>query len=767
MNEKLNDEKLTAYVLGELDAKEAAAVERALAGDEAARLAVAELRAVARLAGDALQGEAREVLSETQRAEIAARAAAGKPATIARIPVRRTWLWTAAKLAAMVVIVTGIAALLVTPDLMRSRMQSSDESRLSPGAREAKRLAANLPEKERDALRRITDINGPASPAVPLTDKDYENPAVQQAIAAQTGTPQRYLQEVNVVAAAKPERGKVLEGKAEIRIVKSGDEYYGKGLYADAKSAPAPQQDIDSEIVVIEQRTRLPASAQPLSAPSSFEQMLNDPKQVYWPGHNTEAYDNIVDNPFLEVVQNPLSTFSIDVDTASYSNIRRFLNLQTLPPKDAVRIEEMVNYFDYAYAPPPGADPFAAHIEVAGCPWAPDHRLVRVGIKGKVLAAAERPATNLVFLLDVSGSMEPENKLPLLKQAMKLLVNQLGEKDKVAIVVYAGASGLVLPATNGDNHAAILDAIDRLGAGGSTNGGEGIQLAYRTAIDNFVKGGVNRVILATDGDFNVGVTSQGELVRAIEAKAKSGVFLTVLGFGMGNVKDATLERLADKGNGNYAYIDTLNEAKKVLVDQIQGTLVTIAKDVKIQVEFNPAQVKAYRLIGYENRLLAKEDFNDDTKDAGEIGAGHTVTALYELVPAGGMIATPSVDALKYQQTPALGDRPASGELLTLKMRYKQPDGDTSQLLEFPVHDGGQTYAAATTDYKFAAAVAGFGMLLRDSRYKGNLSLDAVLELAQEGKGADRSGFRQEFMDLVKKAKAIGVGVPPPDMPRPE
>jgi len=354
----------------------------------------------------------------------------------------------------------------------------------------------------------------------------------------------------------------------------------------------------------------------------------------------------------------------------------------------------------------------------------------------------------------VSGSMQPENKLPLIKRAMRLLVEQLTENDRVALVVYAGSSGLVLPSTTADHQEQIIAALDRLGAGGSTQGSAGIQLAYETAVANFVKGGVNRVILCTDGDFNVGITDQGQLTRLIEEKAKSGVFLSVLGFGMGNIKDSTLEKLADQGNGNYGYIDTLNEARKVFVEQMTGTLITIAKDVKIQIEFNPAQVAAYRLIGYENRLLRKEDFNDDKKDAGEIGAGHTVTALYEMVPAGQPIATPAVDPLKYQTPVAPATGAPSGELLTLKLRYKQPDGDTSKLMTIPVSDAGQGFDRSSGDFQFAAAVAAFGMVLRDSPHKGSASYELVSELAGAGLGFDPGGYRAEFVELVKKARSL-------------
>jgi Ca-activated chloride channel family protein len=476
--------------------------------------------------------------------------------------------------------------------------------------------------------------------------------------------------------------------------------------------------------------------------------------------HDTEAYAYRKDNGFLGARENPLSTFSIDVDTAAYANVRRFLNDGQRPPADAVRIEEMINYFPYRYQPPTGQVPFSANLEVASAPWAPEHRLVRIGLKGREISDAARPSANLVFLLDVSGSMHSANKLPLVKQSLRLLVDKLRADDRVAIAVYAGASGLALPSTPVSRKADILDAIDRLEAGGSTNGAMGIQLAYDIAKANFVPSGVNRVILATDGDFNVGVTSEGELVRLIEEKAKSGVFLSVLGFGMGNLKDSTLESLADKGNGNYAYIDSLAEAKKTLVEQAGGTLVTIAKDVKIQVEFNPAQVQAYRLIGYENRLLAKEDFNNDKVDAGEIGAGHTVTALYEVVPVGVEMAEAvgNVDALKYQKLEqGAGSREqgaVSPELLTVKVRYKEPAADESQLLDFPLRDNGARFEQASEDFKFAAAVASFGMLLRNSPHRGAATLADISAWARAGLGSDAGGYRSEFLSLTERSKTL-------------
>jgi Ca-activated chloride channel homolog len=471
---------------------------------------------------------------------------------------------------------------------------------------------------------------------------------------------------------------------------------------------------------------------------------------------NTESYARLDDNPFLTATQNPLSTFSIDVDTASYTNVRRLLTEGARPPKDAVRIEELVNYFAYRYPAPTGDSPFAVHSEVLPCPWSPTHRLVKLGLKGRELSAQARPAANLVFLLDVSGSMAAPNKLPLLTRSLSLLVGQLREDDRVAIVVYAGASGLVLPSTPGSDRVRILGALNELSAGGSTNGASGIELAYRTAQENFRPGGINRVILATDGDFNVGVSSEGALTRMVEERAKEGVALTVLGFGMGNYKDSMLEKLADKGNGNYAYIDRLQEAKKVLVEQASGTLVTIARDVKLQVEFNPAQVQAYRLIGYENRLLRSEDFNDDQKDAGELGAGHTVTALYEVVPFGEEVVLPTVDPLKYQPSRAAPEVKGSGELMTVKLRYKAPEargsGDTSRLLSFAITDALKSLSDATPDARFAAAVAEFGLLLRDSPHKGDASWSEVFALASGAAGEDAS--RREFLELVKRAQSL-------------
>ncbi|HKR63455.1 MAG TPA: VWA domain-containing protein, partial [Thermoanaerobaculia bacterium] len=461
---------------------------------------------------------------------------------------------------------------------------------------------------------------------------------------------------------------------------------------------------------------------------------------------NTEEYGRFAENPFLRAVDNPLSTFSIDVDRASYANVRRFITSGQRPPRDAVRIEEMINYFTYDY-PEPSSGPFSVTTEVARCPWNAEHTLLLVGLQGKRIKTENLPPSNLVFLLDTSGSMMSPDKLGLVKQSLRLLVDQLRPDDRVAIVAYAGSAGLVLPSTPGTAKAKIIEAIEQLEAGGSTAGGEGIVLAYDVAKENFLRSGNNRVILATDGDFNVGVTSDGELEQLIEEKREAGIFLTVLGFGTGNIKDSKMELLADKGNGNYAYIDTIDEARKTLVHEMGATLLTIAKDVKIQIEFNPAHVGAYRLIGYENRLLNKEDFNNDKKDAGELGAGHSVTALYELIPPGMDVPNATVDPLKYQKV-----APAEGgsELATVKLRYKDPDGDTSKLLTEVVADS--PASAMSDNLRLAASVAELGMLLRDSPHKGSASFDSVLELASSVRAEDDGGYRRDFVALVQKAE---------------
>ena len=471
-----------------------------------------------------------------------------------------------------------------------------------------------------------------------------------------------------------------------------------------------------------------------------------DSKSFIPPQMNTESYIYDTETGFIATTNDPLSTFSADVDTASYANIRRFITGGQQIPVGAVRIEEMINYFNYDY-PQPSQQPIGIHTEIGSCPWESSHKLVQIGIQAVDIAKADLPPANLVFLIDVSGSMSSPNKLGLLKKSMKMLVKELTQNDRVAIVVYAGSDRIVLNSISCADKKEIYTAIDNLKSGGSTNGAGGIQAAYKLASQGFMPHGNNRIILASDGDFNVGTTTHGELEKLIETKRESGIFLTVLGFGMGNYHDSTMEILADKGNGNYAYIDNLLEAKKVLVKEMGGTMYTIAKDVKLQVEFNPGLVAAYRLMGYRNRRLADEDFNNDKKDAGEMGAGHTVTALYEIIPADSTANIPSVDPLKYQKTTITGDH--NNELLTVKVRYKEPTGKTSKLISHVLkNDSGAT--TPTTDFTFVTSVAAFGMKLSDSDYDGTISYQNIIDLAKKGKGIDDDGYRAEFIRLVEK-----------------
>jgi Ca-activated chloride channel homolog len=470
-------------------------------------------------------------------------------------------------------------------------------------------------------------------------------------------------------------------------------------------------------------------------------------------GWNTEAYDRIHESGFVAAAGKPLSTFSIDVDRASYGNVRRFLEQGRLPPADAVRIEELVNYFPYAYPAPRGEHPVSVTTEVAPAPWQPEHRLVRIGLQAPRVETRDLPPSNLVFLIDVSGSMQPPNRLPLLKRSLRLLVEQLRPQDRVAIVVYAGAAGLVLPTTPGSERERILEALDRLEAGGSTAGGAGLRLAYEVARESHIPGGINRIVLATDGDFNVGVSSDAEMVRLVEERRRQGTSLTVLGVGMGNLKDSKMEKLAQHGNGNYAYIDSELEARKVLVAEMGGTLHTVAGDVKLQVEFNPARVRAYRLIGYENRALADHEFADDARDAGELGAGHSVTALYEVVPVGARtpVRIGETPPLRYQEPARPGPEAAGGELAFVRLRYKRPGEERSRLLEHPVPDRVGTLSG---DLRFAAAVAAFGMVLRDSEHRGGATLEQAIELAGGALGEDPHGYRADFLRLARRARAL-------------
>lgn len=774
---EIDDPRLTAYALGELEGAERADIERFVAASAEARAVVEEIRATAEVLSAGLGGEKGPELQVMQRERVRRAAMDGNQS-------RRSMGFAKA---AIIFLVVGIpAGVIVSTSMNGARVDTSQltanyvkQKAASGNSNPPPAGGSNSAAEALKALGYVTPTQSGRNDAAPSQPGMGHQASVSQQVDSAAGSNQvRYLNQPSSV----PSRfafGGGTPANTPAQISQFNNNRDVNGLAEEIISASiAPgtntangnqwlylsnQYDSGHGSLFYDTRDNVAGEVRDNPAlRSDSNEGLKQPAR-----HSTaESYDQLRDNPFYLVREQPLSTFSIDVDTASYSNIRRFLTSGQMPPKDAVRIEEMINYFSYNDTPPTGDDPFSVNVEMALCPWRTNHRLARVALKGKTFPAQQRPACNLVFLVDVSGSMQPENKLPLVQRALGLLVEQLDERDRVAIVVYAGSSGLVLPSTTCNNRDTIRHAIDNLSAGGSTNGGEGIQLAYKVAAEHFNAEGVNRVILATDGDFNVGVTSQNALVELIQEKAKSKVFLSVFGFGMGNLKDSTLEKLADKGNGQYGYIDTLNEARKVFVEQLAGTLVTIAKDVKIQIEFNPAMVAAYRLIGYENRILAAQDFNDDRKDAGEIGAGHSVTALYEIVPVGQPIDVPSVDPLKYQRVegavsaapaepkPNLTPAATNGETMTVKLRYKQPQGDVSKLIERPVMDSVRQVSSASNDFRWSAAVAAFGMILRDSPHRGDTTCATVLDMAQGAVANDASGYRAEFVELVKKAQSL-------------
>jgi Ca-activated chloride channel homolog len=744
-----NDPRLTAYALGELtDDRERAELESALQESAEMRQLVEEIRQTAAMLADELKNESPIVLTQAQRSRVESRANKGNRWFISR-PV-----WAMASAAAVLLLIASVTiyelkhqgTIFPQHEPLITAVQNATAPAPGPSKPEAKKESAAAARgrmlSELAKLKTGLASNKNEVPALILSPPEQSNaplPAQDAELgraSATPSTPQAPTQDTVLVKAM----GGVTEG-----VIGGAD----RSVFAGNSYLPKDGVTVDS----VRYHQEFPPGGGPRRPWPPHPPM---PYPIPSPGgnFNTEAYDYVADNPFLETAQNPLSTFSIDVDTASYSNVRRFLEGGSLPPKDAIRIEELINYFDYSYKGPTNGKPFAAHFELTETPWKTDHKLLRIGLKAREIEPAKRPPTNLVFLLDVSGSMADANKLPLVQDSMRLLVNQLTEGDRVAIVTYSSDARLALISTGGDQKEKLRAAIDYLRAGGSTNGASGIQLAYETAQKNFIKEGTNRVILATDGDFNVGITNRGDLNRLIEEKAKSGIYLSALGFGMGNYKDATLEMLAKSGHGNYAYIDTLEEAKKVLVQQINATLVSVAKDVKIQIEFNPKRVSSYRLIGYEDRVMPKEDFNDDTKDAGVIGAGHSVTALYEIVPAGKTSAPPAVDPLKYQKQGQSTAAAAGDEMATVKIRYKDPEKDTSQLLEFAIRDSAEKFAEASPDFKFAAAVAAFGMVLRDSPHKGSANMDRALDWAKEGKGADSNGYRQEFIRLIHRAYSL-------------
>jgi len=818
-----NDLRLTAYVLGELDERERATIESLLEGSEEARRTVNEIRETAEALAKELEAErcpapapaTREaVLRALEAAPAAKDEPAGKTsgAPSAGIQFRLSrWSMAAALLGVAGLgvwfLAFGDGSLEVRNGIEAPGVDAAaidgDERRLDAIGYRLRTLGYISP-GDRDRLDRFGGEATQGSAAGTegrLETLGYVEPEAGSPSPALSPEVAERLRELGYLDGRaeddEPVDFLVQPSGASDRSPTAGYRFGAKAVrYGDGKEATVAR----AEVRAIETRAPRAKSAERLRREmgelrESLVEIERIRKAPRTEASHTESYDAIDENPFIAVEQDPRSTFSIDVDTASYANVRRFLDGGTMPPPGAVRIEEMVNYFSYDY--PLSTDaPFSATLDVAECPWKPGYRLVRVGLKGREIPERERPPLNLVFLLDVSGSMNRPNKLPLVIESMKLLVESLHADDRVAIVVYAGSSGLVLPPTRGLHRGTILSALDRLRAGGSTNGAAGIRLAYDTAASSFVDGGVNRVILATDGDFNVGTTNRSELVALIEERAKSGIELTALGFGMGNLKDATLEQLAGRGNGNYGYIDSLYEARKWFVDQVSGSLVTIARDVKIQVEFNPQEVEGYRLIGYENRKMAHRDFHDDTKDAGEIGAGHTVTALYEVVPAGVAMPGPKPGVLRYQEFAQPSAAARSGEMLTLQIRYKEPDsprvaderrngaydrGDAytdtnrngaydlgepyedrpvappvgkSRLLTFHLFDGGTEFARTDPDFQFAAAVAAFGMVLRGSEHAGQATYDLVLELARAGLGRDVFGYRRAFLEMVERAKQI-------------
>lgn len=719
-----DDPRITAYALGELHGAEVAEIEALLASEPAVRALVDEVRAQSGELTAALESEYQG--GDAPLLSIAARSA------------------------------------------IRDEASSGDRAR-SPFLRRAKLVAASL---------------------VGLASIGVAAAWWIEADSARLGFPTASLESSAPAVRSRPSPAKDAKRGAD------GSELFRLGQDIDSETWSAPPEESDEELaefsydhsaelevdefvglVVTEDsalRERIVRRAEELGAESAKSGVLAKKELIelqrlanevgvelrYLPpiAMSREIFDTIHENDFLPTATQRVSTFSVDVDTAGYSNVRRFLNDGVLPPSDAVRIEELINYFPYEYALPKGDHPFAVDVEVGAAPWSVNHRLLRIGLRSAPLGRSDRKPSNLVFLLDVSGSMSDPEKLPLVKQSLRMLVEELDGRDRVALVVYAGAAGVILEPTSGDSDLAILNALERLSAGGSTNGGEGIQLAYKLARENFLTEGNNRVILATDGDFNVGLQGAGELEDLIATEASSGVFLTVLGFGTGNLQDSRMEQLADKGNGHYAYIDSLNEARKVLVGEVGASLETVAKDVKVQIEFNPEQVRAYRLIGYENRLLSAEDFADDTKDAGEIGAGHRVTAVYELVLVGdpGVVPgwSPEFAQRARDSESIVNDRDDGSGLGELRLRYKAPQGTESRLLTQPLEDAASSFEELSTDTRFAASVAAYGMLLRGSRYAGSARWRDVIAWAAAAQGEDPGGYRAEFHSLAIMAQRL-------------
>ncbi|HVG94105.1 MAG TPA: VWA domain-containing protein [Planctomycetota bacterium] len=774
---RADDPRVTAYALGETDETDRLAVEAAMAADPEVREAVASVRATARTATEALAAGGAVALTDPQRAIVlAAFETSRADAHLRAVPSRaRRWAPFATGLAAA----AGLLGI-----LLPSAMQPGGGGLEAPVSSSGADATAESYGRTAEGYLLVAG-DGDNGPSLLGAGANGRNPVTAvDKLQVRVGDVQREVDEDEWSVGGDLSGFSVPRAPTSgsgATIVKRGDREFSSRFRqkfeapkGDGSTFTGPGGSVAPGLR--EPRDPLPPTSsastpvivgrvQPLGPVTPALSGVPNPTSPTAESAGGESYEGAVESGFLRVTDARLSTFSVDVDTASYANVRRMLRDGHRPPPDAVRIEEMVNYFRYAYPAPTGSDAFAVYVESSTCPWDAKHRLVRVALKGREIARAARPPMNLVFLLDVSGSMNQPNKLPLVQASMRMLLEELEERDTVAIVVYAGSSGLVLPPTSCEKKADIQRAIDDLRAGGSTNGAAGIQLAYDTARSAFISGGVNRVVLATDGDFNVGVTSREGLLALIEEQAKSGVFLTCLGYGMGNLKDATLEMLADKGNGNYGYVDSTREARKVLVDDASGTLVTIAKDVKIQVEFNPATVAAYRLVGYDNRRLADRDFADDTKDAGEVGAGHAVTVFYEVIPAGGDVTsarTSEEEPLRYgpktaSATPTTPAMPADGvsrESLTVRVRWKEPTGTTSTKREFPFTDAGADYAKASADFRFAAAVAAFGLVVKQSPHRGTATLEAVAELATDGLASDPGGYRAEFAELVARARTL-------------
>ncbi len=729
MSKLINDPRLTAYALGELPKTEIKEFEMELQDDQKAQREVEQIKKTANLLKGGLSEEKSERLDASQREEIYGKG-----------PKESFWsknwkLVSGLSTATAALVLVGLNVTSILDQQLTQKKNAMQEVAKSFDAKKEATTAKAAGDKLERVGYKDADLNQEPGKTV-----------VSEKIAASPKRPNSFMRgKKNKAKMDNFSLGKRRALKKVSRVMEAEEVAISNMPVPSAAGMGGAQGLVESKVA----RSLLISPPVEPPVPALYDQKSS-----------TEQYDKLTVNPFKEVGNEPLSTFSVDVDTASYSNMRRFLNQGTLPPADSVRIEELINYFSYDYKIPGKSEaPFSVNLEIAKSPWKKGHKLVRIGLKGFEVAAHERPASNIVFLLDVSGSMSAPNKLPLLKESMKLLLRKLDERDRVAIVVYAGASGMVLDSTSANNKVKIMAALNKLQAGGSTNAGAGIQLAYDVAKKNFIKGGVNRVILATDGDFNVGITSRGGLLEEIKKRAAGKIFLTVLGLGMGNYKDGRMEAIANKGNGSYAYIDNMNEAKKVFVNDLSGTLITIAKDVKIQVEFNPSKVSAYRLVGYENRVMAAQDFNNDKKDAGEIGAGHTVTALYEIVPVGVDYSGPGIDKLKYQKNKAKKKVPGvagkySNELLTVKLRYKKPEATVSTKISVPLNDSSVELSKASDDFRHAVAVASFGMMLKRDKNLGEFNFSKIRGLAQGAKGADKHGYRQEFLELMDLAQDI-------------